>query len=117
MYIKLNTRRRGIRNRHRLAQLPPYRSLGNSMINRPQRQAAQAIVTNYDLPEKRMVGHGGSAREPGLAISDRYRGVLLDTPAQGTRRSRACWPDPAPTVTFDPGFGDSAAGPHAQLPR
>jgi small-conductance mechanosensitive channel len=41
---------------------------------------------------------------------DQVQRVLLDIAAQGTREIAGMLGDPAPSVTFDPGFGDSALG-------
>jgi len=41
---------------------------------------------------------------------DHVERVLLDIAAQGTREIPGLLADPAPTVTFDPGFGESGLG-------
>jgi small-conductance mechanosensitive channel len=107
-YIKLNTGEEGyvtdIGWRSTI-----IRSLGNSMIIVPNAKLAQAIVTNYDLPDKRI----SALVEVRVSLDcdpDQIERVLLDTAAQGTREIPGMLADPAPSVTFDPGFGDSALG-------
>jgi small-conductance mechanosensitive channel len=107
-YIKLNTGEEGYVTDIGWRSTT-FRSLGNSMIIVPNAKLAQAIVTNYDLPEKRM-----PAKVEVRASYDCDPGhierVLLDIAAQGTREIPGMLADPAPSVTFDPGFGDSALG-------
>jgi small-conductance mechanosensitive channel len=107
-YIKLNTGEEGYVTDIGWRSTT-IRSLGNSMIIVPNAKLAQAIVTNYDLPEKRMA----ATVEVRVSLDcdpDHIERVLLDTAAQGTREIPSMLADPAPTVTFDPGFGDSALG-------
>jgi len=105
-YIKLNTGEEGYVTDIGWRSTT-IRSLGNSMIIVPNAKLAQAIVTNYDLPEKRM----SATVEVRVSLDcdpDHIERVLLDTAAQSTREIPGMLADPAPTVTFDPGFGDSA---------
>ena len=107
-YIKLNTGEEGyvtdIGWRSTI-----IRSLGNSMIIVPNAKLAQAIVTNYDLPERRMSAMV-EVRVSYDCDPDRIERLLLDVAAQGAREIPGMLADPAPSVTFDPGFGDSALG-------
>jgi len=107
-YIKLNTGEEGYVTDIGWRSTT-IRSLGNSMIIVPNAKLAQAIVTNYDLPEKRM----SAMLEVRVSYScdpDGVERALLDVAAQGAREIPGMLADPAPTVTFDPGFGDSALG-------
>lgn len=107
-YIKLNTGEEGYVTDIGWRSTT-IRSLGNSMIIVPNAKLAQAIVTNYDLPEKRM-----SAMVEVRVSYDcdpaQIERVLLDIAARGAREIPGMLADPAPSVTFDPGFGDSALG-------
>jgi small-conductance mechanosensitive channel len=107
-YIKLNTGEEGYVTDIGWRSTT-IRSLGNSMIIVPNAKLAQAIVTNYDLPDKRM-----SATVEVRVSYDCDPGhverVLLEIAAQGTREIPGMLAAPAPSVTFDPGFGDSALG-------
>jgi len=107
-YIKLNTGEEGYVTDIGWRSTT-IRSLGNSLIIVPNAKLAQAIVTNYDLPEKRM-----SAMLEVRVSYDcdpaQIERVLLDIAARGAREIPGMLADPAPSVTFDPGFGDSALG-------
>jgi small-conductance mechanosensitive channel len=107
-YIKLNTGEEGYVTDIGWRSTT-IRSLGNSLIIVPNAKLAQAIVTNYDLPEKRMSATV-EVRASYDCDPDRVERVLLDIAAQGTREIPGLLADPAPTVTFDPGFGDSGLG-------
>ena len=107
-YIKLNTGEEGYVTDIGWRSTT-IRSLGNSMIIVPNAKLAQAIVTNYDLPERRMAAMV-EVRVSYDCDPDRIERLLLDVAAQGTREIPGMLADPAPSVTFDPGFGDSALG-------
>ncbi len=107
-YIKLNTGEEGYVTDIGWRSTT-IRNLGNSMIIVPNAKLAQAIVTNYDLPEKRM----SAMLEVRVSYDcdpDHIQRVLLDIAARGAREIPGMLADPAPSVTFDPGFGDSALG-------
>jgi small-conductance mechanosensitive channel len=79
----------------------------NNLIVVPNAKLAQAIVTNYHLPEKKMI-----ARLP-ISVSyhsdpDTVERILIEE-AQAVSRARpdllTSWP---PVVRFIPGFGDSS---------
>ena len=85
------------------------RSLGGNMIIVPNSKLAQAIVTNYHLPEKRM----SSQVQVGVSYDSKLEHVervLLEIGAEGAREIPGMLPEPAPSVSFDPGFGDSSLG-------
>ena len=85
------------------------RSLSNNLIIVPNAKLAQAIVTNYCLPEKRM-----SASFP-VGVSyhsdpDRVEKLLLEIALEGTNDIPGMLADPAPSVSFDPGLGEFSLG-------
>jgi small-conductance mechanosensitive channel len=105
-YIKLNTGEEGY-----VADIgwrsASIRSLTNNLIIVPNAKLAQAIVTNYHLPEKCMA----SSLQVGVSYDsdpDRIERVLLEVVTQGAREIPAMLAEPAPSVAFDPGFGESA---------
>jgi len=85
------------------------RSLGNNLIVVPNSKLAQAIVTNYHLPEKRMAARV-EVNVSYEADLDRVERVLLEIAAAGAREIPGMLPEPAPSVAFDPGYGDSSLG-------
>ena len=82
------------------------RAQANNMIIVPNSKLAQAIVTNYYLPEKRMAANFpvtvGYDCDP-----DQVERVLLDVLRQAVGEIPGMLAEPAPVVTFDPGFGDA----------
>ncbi|MBZ5618555.1 MAG: mechanosensitive ion channel family protein [Acidobacteriia bacterium] len=107
-YIKLNTGEEGYvcdigwRN-------TTIRGLGNNMIIIPNSKLAQAIVTNYYLPEKRM----SASLQVGVSYEcdpERIERVLLEVARQSAGEIPGMLSEPAPSVAFDPGFGESALG-------
>ncbi len=82
-------------------------SLGHNVILIPNAKLAQAIVTNFHLPEKRMSASlqvsVGYDSDP-----DHVEHVLLDLARQAAGEIPGLLADPAPSVSFDPGFGESA---------
>ena len=81
------------------------RALANNLVIVPNVKLSQAIVTNYYLPEKRMSASlqvGASYQ----ADPDLVEKILLEIAQQGPRDIPGMLADPAPTVTFDPGFGE-----------
>ena len=105
-YIKLNSGEEGYvtdigwRN-------TSIRALANNFVIIPNAKLSQAIVTNYYLPEKRM----GASFQLGVTYDcdpDHVERVLLEVAAAGVREIPGMLAEPAPSVTFDPGFGDSA---------
>ncbi len=83
------------------------RNLPNNMIVVPNAKLAQANVTNYYLPEKRM---GASLQVSVSYDSDieQVERVLLEIANKALTEVPGMAAEPAPAVTFDPGFGDSS---------
>jgi small-conductance mechanosensitive channel len=83
------------------------RALPNNLILMPNSKVAQAIVTNYNLPEKRMsllIPIGVSyASDP-----DHVERVLIEEAKLGAADIPGLLADPPPFVRFIPGFGDSS---------
>jgi len=107
-YIKLNTGEEGYVSDIGWRSTS-IRALANNMIIIPNAKLAQAIVTNYYLPEKRM---GVSVQ---VAVSydsdpEKVERALLEVAAEGLKEIPGMAPEPAPSVTFDPGFGDWSLG-------
>jgi small-conductance mechanosensitive channel len=83
------------------------RGLTNNLVIIPNSTMAKAIITNFNLPEKRMaltipVGVDYSC-DP-----DVVEAVLLDVARKAAADVPSILTDPAPLVRFTPGFGDSA---------
>jgi small-conductance mechanosensitive channel len=103
-YIKLNTGEEG--NVTDIGwRCTTIRTQSNNMTIVPNAKLSQAIVTNYYLPERRMgtsfpvtVGHD--------ADPDRVEAVLTEVLLQSAGKIPGMLADPAPSVAFDPGFGD-----------
>ncbi len=107
-YIKLNTGEEGY-----VADIgwrsTTVRSLGNNMILVPNAKLAQAIVTNFHLPEKRM----SASIQVSVAYDsdvDHVERVMLDVAQRAAKELAGMESDPAPSVSFDPGFGEWALG-------
>ncbi len=83
------------------------RALQNNLIVVPNAKLAQAIVTNYHLPEKRM-----SLLLP-VSVSydsdpETVERVLTEEAVHGAREIPGLLAEPVPFVRFIPGFGDSS---------
>lgn len=107
-YVKLNTGEEGY-----VADIgwrsTTIRSLSSNMIIVPNAKLAQAIVTNYYLPEKRM----SVSLQVGVSYRsdpDQVERVLLEVAQSGMAEIPGMLADPAPSVAFDPGFGESSLG-------
>jgi small-conductance mechanosensitive channel len=107
-YIKLNSGEEGyvsdIGWRSTTIRVP-----ANNMIIVPNAKLAQAIVTNYYLPEKRMA----SSLQVGVGYDtdlDRVEQVLLAIGQQAAHEIPGMLAEPEPNVAFEPGFGDSSLG-------
>ncbi len=105
-YIKLNTGEEGY-----IADISwrstTLRMLTNNMIIVPNSKLAQAIVTNYNLPEKRM----SIPVQVGVNYNsdvDRVEALLLEIARQAAHDLPAVNADTEPNVRLIPGFGDSA---------
>ncbi|MEI9972794.1 MAG: mechanosensitive ion channel domain-containing protein [Ignavibacteriota bacterium] len=105
-YVKLITARRDTLPISD-GEVQTIRSLNSNMIIVPNAKLAQAIVTNYYLPEKRM----SASFQVGVSYDsdpDQVEKVLLEIAQAGTADIPGMLADPAPAVTFDPGFGESS---------
>jgi small-conductance mechanosensitive channel len=104
-YIKLNTGEEGYVTDISWRSTA-IRALGNNLIIVPNAKLAQAVVTNYSLPERRMalgIPVGVSyASDP-----DQVERVLLDEAQKAVGTVPGLLAEPAPSVRFIPGFGDS----------
>jgi small-conductance mechanosensitive channel len=105
-FVKLETGQEGcvadIGWRTTRVQLQP-----NTMVIIPNSKLAQSVVTNYDLPEKRMaiqIPVGVSyAADP-----DRVERILIEETTRAAKEVPGLLADPPPVVRLIPGFGDSS---------
>ena len=107
-YIKLNTGEAGYVTDIGW-RATSIRDLANNLVVIPNSKLAQAIVTNYQLPEPRM---SASLQVPVAYDSDpeRVERVLAEVGRQAVGEIPGLLGDPAPEAAFDPGFGDFALG-------
>jgi small-conductance mechanosensitive channel len=105
-YIKLNTGEEGYVTDISWRSTT-IRALANNLIIIPNSKLAQAIVTNYYLPERRV--------SMGIAVSVSYdtdpdlvERVLLEEAQRAAGTVAGLLAEPAPSVQLIPGFGDSA---------
>lgn len=81
------------------------RMLQNNVVIVPNKQVAESIITNYDMPERRMallIAVGVSyASDP-----DEVERVLIDEARRAAGEVAGLLADPPPLVRFIPGFGD-----------
>jgi len=85
------------------------RALASNIVIIPNSKLGQAIVTNFYLPEKRVA----VKIEIGVSYDsdpDQVERVLLEEAQTAAREIPGMLAEPAPILTFDPGFGDSALG-------
>jgi len=83
------------------------RTLKNNIVIIPNSKAAESIITNYFLPERRMaliIPIGVSYQED----SRRVERVLLEEAERATAEVEGLLAEPPPLVRFIPGFGDSS---------
>jgi small-conductance mechanosensitive channel len=107
-YIKLNTGEEGYVTDIGWRSTT-IRGLANNLIIVPNAKLAQAIVTNFYLPEKRM----SSQVQVGVSYDsdpEQIERLLLEIARQAAKEVPGMLIEPAPSVTFDPGFGDFALG-------
>ena len=105
-YIKLNSGEEGY-----VADIgwrsTTIKALSNNLIIIPNSRLAQAIVTNYHLPEKRISFSipvsVGCDSDP-----DRIEAILGDEARKGAQEIKGLLAEPAPVVRFIPGFGSSS---------
>jgi small-conductance mechanosensitive channel len=103
-YIKLNTGEEGYVTDIGWRSTV-IRTLGGNLIIVPNAKLAQAMVTNYWLPQKAM----GISVQVGVSYTsdiDLVERVLLEVGKQAAAEVPGMLADPAPEVTLDPGFGD-----------
>jgi len=83
------------------------RALPNNLIVVPNAKLAQAIVTNFHLPEKRMslLLPVGVSYDSDPEVIER---VLIEEAVSGAQEIPGLLAEPAPFVRFIPGFGDSS---------
>jgi len=107
-YVKLNTGEEGYVT-DITWRSTTFRALANNLIIVPNSKLAQAIVTNYSLPQKQM----GASVQVGVSYAadpDQVERVLLELAVRASKEVPGMLTDPAPSVAFDPGFGDSSLG-------
>jgi small-conductance mechanosensitive channel len=107
-YIKLNTGEEGYVT-DITWRSTGIRTLGGNLVIIPNSKLSQANVTNYYLPEKRM----GSSLQISVtydADPERIERVLLEIAAAAAPEVPGMVTEPAPSVTFDPGFGEWSLG-------
>jgi small-conductance mechanosensitive channel len=107
-YIKLNTGEEGY-----IADITwrstTVRALSNNMIIIPNAKLGQAVVTNYNLPEKRVI------LSVPVTVSydcdpERVESILLEEARAAAGVVSGLLAEPAPAVSFDPGFLESGLG-------
>ena len=107
-YVKLNTGEEGYVTDIGW-RCTTFRALAYNLIIVPNAKLAQAVVTNYYLPEKRMSASFavtvGNECDP-----DAVERVLAEVLTQAAGDVPGMLKDPAPSVAFDPGFGDVGMG-------
>jgi small-conductance mechanosensitive channel len=83
------------------------RMLPNNMVIVPNNKLSQSVITNYNLPEQKMVlqvpVNVSYASDPDLVES-----VLLEEARKAQAEVPGLLADPAPSVRFLPGFGESS---------
>jgi small-conductance mechanosensitive channel len=107
-YIKLNTGEEGYVTDIGW-RCTTFRALAHNLIIVPNAKLAQAIVTNYYLPEKRM--SASFAVTVGYECDpDAVEQVLAEVLMEAAGKVPGMLPEPAPSVAFDPGFGEAGMG-------
>src|ERR1039457_6691786 len=107
-YIKLNTGEEGYVTDIGW-RCTTFRALAYNLIIVPNAKLAQAVVTNYYLPEKRM--SASFAVTVGYECDpDAVERALAEVLTQAAGEVPGMLKDPAPSVAFDPGFGDVGMG-------
>jgi small-conductance mechanosensitive channel len=104
-YVKLNTGEEGYVTDIGW-RCTTFRALAHNLVIVPNAKLAQAIVTNYNLPEKRMSASFvvTAAYESDPDTVERVLGEVL---AESAGEIPGMLKEPAPSVAFDPGFGDA----------
>jgi small-conductance mechanosensitive channel len=107
-YVKLNTGEEGYVTDIGWRSTT-FRAQANNLIIVPNSKLAQAIVTNFCLPEKRM----GVSFQVTVSYDcdlERVEEMLAEVLRQSTGEVSGLVAEPAPNVTFDPGFADNGIG-------
>ncbi len=104
-YIKLNTGEEGYVTDIGWRSTT-MRAMANNLVVVPNAKLAQAIVTNYHLPEKRMSA-SFSVTVGYDCDPDEVEQLLHDVLSSAVGAVKGLLETPAPAVTFDPGFGES----------
>ncbi len=107
-YIKLNTLEEGYVT-DITWRSTALRSLNNNMIIIPNSKLSQAIVTNYYLPATTLSA-SLQVSVPHDTDVDRVERLLLEVAKAATAGIPGLLADPAPSVSFDPGVGESSLG-------
>jgi len=107
-YIKLNTGEEGYVTDIGWRSTT-IRALANNYILVPNSKLAQAVVTNFHLPEKKM-GSSVQVVVGADADLDRVEALLLELVQKAVLEVPGMLADPAPNVAFDPGFTASGLG-------
>lgn len=107
-YIKLNTGEEGYVSDIGWRSTT-IRSQANNMIIVPNSKLAQAIVTNFNLPEKR-IGASFQVNVSHDCDLEQVEAALREVLAQSAGEIAGMLAEPAPNVTFDPGFTESGIG-------
>ena len=107
-YIKLNTGEEGYVTDIGW-RCTTFRALAHNLIIVPNAKLAQAIVTNYYLPEKRMSANF-AVTVANECDPDAVERVLAEVLTQAAGEVAGMLKDPAPSVAFDPGFGEVGMG-------
>ena len=107
-YVKLNTGEEGYVTDIGW-RCTTFRALANNLVIVPNAKLAQAIVTNYYLPEKRM--SASFAVTVGYECDpDAVEKVLAEVLTQAAREVPGMLAEPAPSAAFDPGFAEAGMG-------
>jgi small-conductance mechanosensitive channel len=85
------------------------RTLASSLIIVPNSKLAKAVVTNYHLPDKR-ISSQVQANVSYDSDPDKVERVLLEIGTGAVKDIPGMLAEPAPSVVFDPGFGESSLG-------
>jgi len=105
-YIKLNTGEEGYVTDIGWRSTT-IRSLANNYVIVPNAKLAQAIVTNYYLPQKNM-GAGVQVGVDYDSDPEHVLQVLREVGLEAAREVPGMLADPEPSAAFEPGFGDSS---------
>lgn len=107
-YIKLNTGEEGYITDINW-RCTMMRGSSNNLVVVPNSKLGQAIYTNYNLPDTRL-GMSLTFSVGNDSDVDRVQAILLEETLAATAEIAGLLADPAPSVLFNPGPGDSALG-------